>query len=78
MSAPVQVDPSVRFGMPRILFEGTYAIGPVRNYDVSPDGRFLMLKNAGQTIEEDAPSQITVVFDWFQELTERGPIRVSR
>ena len=59
MSAPVQVDPSVSFGTPRILFEGTYATGPGRNYHVSPDGRFLMLKNAGQTIGEDAPSQIS-------------------
>ncbi len=42
------------------------AIG--RNYDIAPDGRFLMIKNDAPTVP-----QINVVLDWFQELTERVP-----
>ena len=50
---------------PRLLFEGNYAVDglPDRyrpNYDVMPDGRFVMVKAVGREGEED-PTQINVV-----------------
>ena len=68
MSVPVQISPDRSFGSPEVVFEGEYSFAPGRNYDVSADRRFLMVKNA------PLPSQITVVTNWFQELTERVPV----
>ena len=67
MSVPVPLDLSASFGTPRMLFEGEYGTAPGRNYDVSTDGRFLMIKNAG------LPSEITVVLNWFEELKRLVP-----
>lgn len=72
MSVPVQISPTRSFGSPEVVFEGEYSFAPGRNYDVSADGRFLMVKNAG------FPSEITVVTNnWFQELTERSACAVD-
>ncbi len=47
------------------LFEGRYLSLPsVINYDVAPDGRFLMI----QETEESAPLGINIVLNWFDEL----------
>jgi serine/threonine-protein kinase len=44
MSVDIKLEPAFSAGRPRMLFEHTWAPGtPHRNYDVSPDGRFLML-----------------------------------
>jgi len=59
---------------PRVLFEGRFLPTPATspNYDVSPDGqRFLMIKEAGS--EQEGPTQINVVFNWFEELKRRVP-----
>ena len=47
---------------------------PPRNYDVMPDGRFLM-----RLVEADATANredrdIQVVLNWSQELLERVPV----
>ena len=60
---------AVRFEPPRELFEDTYffrQVGP-KDYDLTPDGRFLMIKEGYVT----APGQITVVRNWVEELKER-------
>jgi hypothetical protein len=59
---------------PRPLFEGQYIPTPATtpNYDASPDGQhFLMIK--GGSTGEVAPTQINVVFNWFEELKRRVP-----
>jgi hypothetical protein len=59
---------------PRVLFDGEYLPTPATtpNYDVSPDGqRFLMIKAGGAG--EVAPTQINVVYNWFEELKHRVP-----
>jgi hypothetical protein len=44
----------------------------IPNYDVDLDGqRFLMIKLTGS---EDARHQITVVLNWFEELTALVPV----
>ena len=49
-------------GSPVRLFEGRYLDDLARNYDVAPDGRFLMIKQA------DTLKQIHVVVNWIEDL----------
>jgi hypothetical protein len=57
-----------------LLFEAGYETGistgfRVSNYDVTPDGRFVMIR----TEEGPAPAQINVVLNWFEELKQLAP-----
>ena len=73
MSVDIATQPGFAAGKPRMLFEGQYVPTPLTApyYDVSPDGqRFLMLKPAEQ---EQAPTQINVVLNWFEELKQKVP-----
>jgi Tol biopolymer transport system component len=73
MAVDIATQPSFTAGKPRVLFEGQYAPTPATlpNYDVSPDGqRFLMLKPVEQV---QAPTQINVVLNWFEELKQKVP-----
>ena len=73
MAVDITTEPSFSAGKPRMLFEGPYVPTPVTlpNYDVSLDGqRFLMLKAVEPS---DAPTQINVVLNWFEELKRRVP-----
>lgn len=73
MAVDVATQPSFTAGKPRVLFEGPYLPTPLTsaNYDVSPDGqRFLMLKPNEST---EAPTQISVVLNWFEELKQKIP-----
>ena len=57
-----------RIGTPRVLIPG-----PIQgNGDVAPDGRLLLLK---QTTRESATRVIQLVFDWFDELRAKLPLR---
>jgi Tol biopolymer transport system component len=73
MSVDIATQPAFAAGKPRMLFEGQYVPTPLTGpyYDVSPDGqRFLMLKPAER---EQAPTQINVVLNWFEELKQKVP-----
>jgi serine/threonine protein kinase len=73
MAVDVTTQPSFSVGKPRMLFEGPYVPTPrsFPDYDVSPDGqRFLMLKPNEQA---QAPAQINVVLNWFEELKQKVP-----
>jgi serine/threonine-protein kinase len=73
MAVDVTTQPVFSAGKPRVLFEGAFVPTPrsLSNYDVSPDGqRFLMLKAPEQA---QAPAQINVVLNWFEELKRRVP-----
>ena len=49
-------------------------IRPVgRTYDVSADGRFLMIKDVLGREETSAPQSITVIQNWVEELKRRVP-----
>jgi len=61
-------------GKPKSLFKGLYQPTPIldANYDVAPDGRrFLMIKPGG---EEEVPTQVNVVLNWFEELKRLVPV----
>jgi WD40-like Beta Propeller Repeat len=74
MAVDIVTQPTLRAGKPHLLFERTFAKGgPWRNYDVSRDGhRFLMLK---PTNEDVALTQMTVVLNWFEEVSKRVPAK---
>jgi serine/threonine-protein kinase len=72
-AVPVRTTPAFHAGKPARMFERRYYIGPAgRPFDVSKDGRFLMIKD-----HEDAAtsSSMIVVVNWFEELRGRvqGP-----
>jgi len=72
MSVPVQTDENFVAGSPQLLFEigNTLGLFGGRSYDVSQDGRFLMVK------ELESASQIAhilVVKNWFEELEQLAP-----
>ena len=62
---------SFGWGNPEQLFEGRFEVAPGgnQNYDVAPDGRFLMLRNE----RGSAPTQLKVVVNFFEELKARVP-----
>jgi Tol biopolymer transport system component len=69
MEVEVQTSPTFRAGRPKMLFEGSY-----RSYDVSPDGqRFLMTKPPAAQVAPQTSDQVTIVFNWFEELRRRVP-----
>jgi serine/threonine protein kinase len=73
MAVDISAQPGFEAGKPKVLFEGPYLPTPLTfpNYDVSPDGqRFLMLKPE----QAQAPTQISVVMNWFEELKQKVPI----
>jgi serine/threonine-protein kinase len=72
-----ETDEAFAFGDRETILNWPYfAPAEGRNYDVSPNGqRFLTVKLASAEGETDAMRpEITVVLNWFQELTERVPV----
>ncbi len=70
MVVTVETNPQLKIGKPRLLFEGPYFAsrgGFQISYDVSPDGRFLMIRS------DPAPTHINVVLNWFEELKRLVP-----
>ena len=75
MAVAISREPELAPGKPTLLFEGGYETGlsddglPGSNYDVTPDGRFVMIR----TEESPAPRQINIVLNWFEELKRLVP-----
>ena len=63
MAVDVDTKDGFRPGVPRLLFTGPYEVEtPVRrNYDVGPDGRFVMVK---RQLTGTAPSELVVLDGW--------------
>ncbi|MCZ6751901.1 MAG: hypothetical protein O7E51_08745, partial [Acidobacteria bacterium] len=71
MAVKVAKEPGFTSEPPQVLFEGNYIQTNRPSYDVGVDGRFLMIKAAGQ---EEGPGQINVVLNWFEELKRLVPV----
>jgi len=68
MAVPIETKPAFSAGTPSLLFQGTYFVTG-HYYDVMPDGKhFIFIKEAGQA---GKVSQINVVLNWVDELTQR-------
>jgi hypothetical protein len=73
MAVDVTLSPTFVAGTPHMLFEFQTAPGtPQRHYDVSRDGRFLMVR--GPEGPPPAPvTQMVLVLNWFEELKRLAP-----
>jgi serine/threonine-protein kinase len=73
MAVPISTEDGIAPGKPTLLFEGRFEGGtrafPGSNYDVTPDGRFVMIRRD----ESAGPAQINVVLNWFEELKRLVP-----
>jgi len=75
MAATVRADTTFASDTPEMLFKGDYFLEAVgRTFDVAPDGRFLMIKDTGNSAGVDSSPQINVVINWHQELLDRVPV----
>jgi serine/threonine protein kinase/Tol biopolymer transport system component len=75
MAVRIETEPELSIGDAEELFSLRDYVFPDalgRKYDVTPDGRFLMIKDpsGGATV---APTQMVLIQNWFQELRERVP-----
>jgi serine/threonine-protein kinase len=76
LAVDVVTNSTFEHGKPRLLFEGRYALGEVKDdtraYDVAPDGqRFLMLRPES----EPSTGDLKVVVNWYDELQRLGHTR---
>ncbi len=74
MAVAIQTEPDFDPGSPVLLFEGDHDLREMDprgspNYDIGPDGRFLMIK-----ADPNPPStQINFIVNWFEELKRLVP-----
>jgi hypothetical protein len=79
ISVPVTRQPDLVVGRPRVLFEADYrngqAVNGARQYDVAPDGRFLMIREGALQPgdETDAYDHLILVENWLDELRRLVP-----
>ncbi len=77
MSVPIlSSSPELEIARPMVLFEGRFQTGeiggnPGTNYDVAPDGRFVMIQGDSSVAE----TSLYVVLNWFEELKRLVPTR---
>ncbi len=70
MAVALDTSPEFAAGPPALLFEGHYAIGSGRSFDITPDGeRFLMIKEADSI--STPRFDVVIVERWAQELEAR-------
>jgi serine/threonine-protein kinase len=71
MAVEVETEPEFSAGPPRVLFRGEYYVerSVGAGYDVSADGRFLMVENP----EGEASDRLVVHLNWFEELNRLCP-----
>ncbi len=76
METDVDTEPAVRFGADRVLPIQDFLIFNFRrDYDLAPDGRFLMVFPADRdTGNESVRPEIKVVLNWTLDLLERVPV----
>ena len=69
MAATVETQPEFKVTGTEVLFKGWYLTNEFSNYDVAPDGRFLMIQES----QESTPPEIHIVLNWFEELKRLLP-----
>ena len=70
MAVDVTTDQQFKAGSPHMLFEGPYLNVPGVSYDVSADGRFLMLE---ENFKQPPTLQLQAIFNWGEEVKRRVP-----
>ena len=79
MAVAMETSPTLRAGIPRLLFEGDFVPendgSGVTNYDVAADGRFLMTRPVAAEPGSEAPRpQFHIVLNWFEALKRLAPV----
>jgi hypothetical protein len=76
LAVPVQSGTTLIAGRPQVLFEG--AIRPllqgVHPYDITPDGRFLIIRSAEADVDVSEAQNLAVVQNWTEELKRLVPL----
>mgnify|MGYP001577353196 FL=1 len=72
MAVPVARGANFVPGEPELLFKGRFKLGVhgSLSYDVSADGRFLMMERS----QDEITDRVHVVLDWFEELERLVPM----
>ena len=79
MAVPIQTGSTLVVGRPQPLFDDTFrngvAINGAREYDVGPDGRFLMMRvgTADPNVDPNQYDHFVFVDNWFDELRRLVP-----
>jgi hypothetical protein len=69
VSAPVRTVPTFEvLGPHDSLFAGPYLFNQSNNWDVHPDGRFVMIRG-----NPNSGRQLEIVLNWVEELTNLAP-----
>jgi hypothetical protein len=73
MAVAIENGTVFRAAPPRRLFEGAFEFSELhRNFDVSPDGAsFLAIRSQSP----EPPAEFRLIFNWLQELREKGQPR---
>ncbi len=74
MAVPIQAGETLEAGLPQALFSFTSFPG-FSGFDVSADGRFLMLKLVDFADADGTEQQIHIVTNWFEELRALEPVQ---
>jgi serine/threonine-protein kinase len=76
LAVRVHTQGQLTVGSPTVLFEGDFLVTSTMpgapSYDVTPDGRFLMVTRAD---EQPIPGQLEIMLNWAAELGRRAPPR---
>jgi serine/threonine-protein kinase len=73
VSVPVRFSPRFSQGDPTVVAEDVFSPAPGRPYDVSSDGRIILIKDARSEQTSAAPPQLDVIFNWVEELKRLVP-----
>jgi Tol biopolymer transport system component len=75
MSVDIQTQPKFVVGNTTPLpVDGIVGTGP-RNYDIMPDGRFIVVLPGSPNGAKSPPPQFSVTLNWFEELKQRVPVK---
>ena len=69
-AVPINTTRGLSWDKPTMLFDRSYVV-TFLDYDVAPDGRFLVIKPAP---DESSPIELNVVINWASELLSRVPV----
>ena len=72
MAVEIETEPAFRRVNERLLFEKFIYFSLGRTYDVTPDGKFVVIKQGYEA--RSADTEVIVVENWFEELKRRAPV----
>ncbi len=75
LAVPVQPGTTLVAGRPQMLFEFAMApaLGGNRTWELTPDGRFVVIRSGQAEAGGSAPPNLILVLNWFEELKRIVP-----